>query len=228
MVAAGLSLFLIIHGWRGIAREKRKGWAEDAEMIERRRRTPLVFVSFRRTDRALAEEVANILSEGGHYEVIRYDPDHLWDDPTWTIINLLDETAAVVYISGESSSWIEAEREIPRKLSIPAFSVHSVEEFRELLPSIEATIRGPAFEKRIRGAPPHDRDMVSMRVMSEHTGKYREKTKEGQNERDFVAWMEFLSAPRLALARLEVLAGYLGLCLCVLAAIVLALVHFLL
>ena len=48
------------------------------------------------------------------------------------------------------------------------------------------------------------------------------------NERDFVAWMEFLSAPRLALARLEVLAGYLGLCVCVLAAIVLALVHFLL
>jgi hypothetical protein len=225
MSAAGVSLALIIHGWRGIWRKKREGWAEDAPMLERRRRTPLVFVSFQRADRAVADEVASILSEGPHYEVMRYDPDHPWDDPTWTIINAFDEAAAIVYVSGASSNWVEAEKEIARSLSISNFTVRSADDLRAQLPTIEETIRGPAFEKRIRGAPPHDRSMVSMRVMSEHTGKYKLQTKEGENERSYVAMMEFLSDPWLALARLEVLAGYFGIAMVLLAAIVLAIMQ---
>jgi TIR domain-containing protein len=123
MVFFAISVASLVMGVRAYSRietARERDRAELRRQTKERRKRALVFVSYRGADRDLAMACAHRLEEQG-YDVVKYDPTQLWDDPMERIIRSVTTASAFIYVAGTTSNWIKAELELSKELGLPFF-----------------------------------------------------------------------------------------------------------
>lgn len=197
MVFFAISVASLVMGVRAYSRieaAREKDRAELRRTTNERRKRALAFVSYRGTDRDLAMACAHRLEAQG-YEVVRYDPKQLWDDPMEKIIRSVTTANAFVYVAGASSDWIKAELELSKELGLPFFPVHSVGELDAANAAIRTASEQIDLVARLGCHHPHDREILALKLIGAHTDDLGKDTARGRYAQQWLSLGEIVGAP---------------------------------
>jgi hypothetical protein len=218
------SMVVAVRAYMRIAAAKDKDRAQLRTTTAARREQALAFISYRGVDAELASSCARRLEAAG-YDVVKYDPERLWDDPMSEIIRALTTANAIVYVAGTSSDWIKAEIELSETLGLPFFTVHDESDLESQIESIRDASDGIDLEARLGCHHPHDREMLAIKLMGAHTDDIGKDTPRGRYVQDFLRLGEVAGDPGYFLDRIKLIIGAFVFYSTLAIAVVLLIVH---
>ena len=120
-------------------------------LTKNRRKNPLVFLSYTGRNVDTANKCSDILSSNG-FKVKKYNPDELWMDPAGEVIESIETSNALIYVSGglNKTNWIIGEITYSNKYNIPFIEFEDNIELKLHLNEIHNVSKEIDLIKRLR------------------------------------------------------------------------------